>query len=107
MCGYPLIESCYSVTFSTFSCPANSSHAAVHVYPSDVDKVRFSFRAFEFSAQHGVVYVHCEVNFCRARDAGCVPGCHAGSRRRRDVDSASKSHLISAGPFVLVADEGW
>jgi hypothetical protein len=84
-------------------CPASP---AVKLYPSSFDEVKFSIKAFEFKSSPGsIVYIHCQISVCSPTHSQCVTGCK--SRHRRDVDEADdSSHLVSGGPYLLVADKG-
>ena len=86
-----------------FSCPASP---AVKVYPSAFDEVRFSVRAFEFrTSPGGIVYIHCQVSVCSPTSPQCRVGC--AHRHRREVSTEDGgSHLVSGGPYLLVADKG-
>lgn len=91
------------VLYSYFSCPASP---AVKVYPSSFDEVRFSVRAFEFrTSPGGIVYIHCQVSVCSPTSPQCRVGC--AHRHRREVSTEDGgSHLVSGGPYLLVADKG-
>ncbi|XP_076112420.1 oncoprotein-induced transcript 3 protein-like [Mytilus galloprovincialis] len=84
-------------------CPASP---AVKVYPSAFDEVRFSVRAFEFrTSPGGIVYIHCQVSVCSPTSPQCRVGC--AHRHRREVSTEDGgSHLVSGGPYLLVADKG-
>lgn len=84
-------------------CPASP---AVKLYPSSFDEVKFSVKAFQFKSSPGsIVYIHCQISVCSPTNPQCVTGCK--SRHRRDVDEADdSSHLVSGGPYLLVADKG-
>ncbi|XP_071173130.1 oncoprotein-induced transcript 3 protein-like isoform X1 [Mytilus edulis] len=83
-------------------CPASP---AVKVYPSSFDEVRFSVRAFEFrTSPGGIVYIHCQVSVCSPTSPQCRVGC--AHRHRREVSTEDGgSHLVSGGPYLLVADK--
>lgn len=83
-------------------CPSSS---AVHLVHSAYNEVKFRMTSFMFrGATSGLVYIHCEVSVCPASSTECSVGCT--NRRRRAVSDVQSSHLLSAGPILLVADEG-
>ncbi|KAJ8303573.1 hypothetical protein KUTeg_019969 [Tegillarca granosa] len=83
-------------------CPSSS---AVHLIQSAYNEVRFRMTSFIFRGTGtGLVYIHCEVSVCPASSTECSVGC--SNRRKRAASNVHSSHLLSAGPILLVTDEG-
>ncbi|XP_062862824.1 CUB and zona pellucida-like domain-containing protein 1 [Trichomycterus rosablanca] len=66
---------------------------------------RFRFRSFMFLRTHSFVFLRCDVIICADNDynSRCRQGCRA--RRKRSLDSAHHTQVVTLGPLTLKGEE--
>nr|CAB3266892.1 alpha-tectorin-like [Phallusia mammillata] len=90
----------------TASCPASNpydpSNAIVVIRNNQPICGQFKFRSFVWTnVTEQALYVHCDVNICDTDAGSCPEECGGKRRRRRDITTAGKKQILSAGPIVI------
>ncbi|XP_066475290.1 deleted in malignant brain tumors 1 protein-like [Tiliqua scincoides] len=95
-----------SVTYDIikYGCIQDSTYQTY--YSPYGNRLRFSFRAFDFIHRYPSVYLQCKVVVCRARDysSRCYQGCQNLPRAKRDTNSYQDKVDVIIGPIALQKD---